>query len=509
MQMVDRIDSQGFIRTEVPLRQIFHSHSQAPVVTFGSIPFPEAQRLHRAAALDTAGPTSAITASAYAPPEALPPPASPPAAFVFSGSAVDALLDPRLRAWPDDTGRERYGRPASLHRGLLNLSNTCYANVVLQTLQLCPCLRQVCGFVREHGEAAAFEDMPILRALASFIDLVNPSQQRAAVEGNGPARPDVVLAQLQRFFTGDGSRPHLERSITSGEIRVVGPQQDAQEFLGFVLDALQDEQVATAKKWGSGKTLRNGHGGEAGDHAHDASGNGLHNADGADDGWMEAGKGGKKAEVRDVGESQESIISALFQGTLRSILRTGGSKQSVTLQPFYTLPLEVSNRSISSLQDAIDQYMEPSYVDINQSKRQKLLQFDRLPLVFVFHLKRFAYSRATATFSKIRKAIHCPSELTLPDHLFTARYKMAQQQRGDSNKREVYQLYSVVLHKGTQIAVGHYTNYTYDFFNNQWLYFDDHNVYPVKECPLDHPDAYLLFYVNKDLVTPKSNYVAS
>ena len=480
-----------YIRTEVPLSHVFNPGKTTPVITFGSISFAEAQRLHFAAV------KPAEEETAVEPDEQRHKRAdsrhisdqSPE--YDDDADPVKLLLDPRLWEWKPVEGGSRQGSPP---RGLVNLGNTCYANVVMQTLQLCPCLRQVCRFVTQRP--GAFSKAPILRGLAAFTGEVNA----AAWPGSGAARPDVFLCELERFFSGQGCRPKLDRNGQNGEIRVIGPQQDAQEFLGFVLDALQEEQIKMAEK-----------------------GAGVEGKEGVDDGgWMEAGKGGKKAEVRDVGQSHESIVSALFQGTLRSILRAGGakSKQSVTMQPFYTLPLEVSSKNIASLMDGIEQYMEPSYVDINLSRRQKVLQFDRLPMVFVFHLKRFAYSRITGMSSKVRKAIQYPPTLSLPEHFFTARYKMErtrQTAHGDMHgtnasasstvakiERESYRLLSVVLHKGTQIAVGHYTNYTYDFFHDAWFYFDDHIVSPIQECPMDHPDAYLLFYVNEKLITPSA-----
>lgn len=60
----------------------------------------------------------------------------------------------------------------------------------------------------------------------------------------------------------------------------------------------------------------------------------------------------------------------------------------------------------------------------------------------------------------------------------------------------VYELYSVVVHKG-KMDSGHYISYSKD--KNDWFMFDDSKVVLVSEADVLQANAYLLFYVVRNL----------
>ena len=93
---------------------------------------------------------------------------------------------------------------------------------------------------------------------------------------------------------------------------VRGRQEDAQEFLGFLLDGIHEELCLNHPQ----QTTQN-------------------------DDWVQVGKKNKSVIARRT-ESTETSISRLFGGRFRSIVRVPGSKDSVTVEPFFTLQLDIT-----------------------------------------------------------------------------------------------------------------------------------------------------------------------
>ena len=105
-----------------------------------------------------------------------------------------------------------------------------------------------------------------------------------------------------------------------------GHQQDAEEFLGFLLEGLHDECVYVMKRdEDSSSVTATVIPNENGVAQIVASG---------DKGWLEVGPKQKAAVTRDSGSiSLESPITKIFGGKLRSEFRVPGLKNSVTLEP--------------------------------------------------------------------------------------------------------------------------------------------------------------------------------
>ena len=122
---------------------------------------------------------------------------------------------------------------------------------------------------------------------------------------------------------------------------VMGRQEDAEEYLGFLLDGLHEEFLSVIKKQkaegldaqGSPKSKKT---------ATDFGELKAANTDDDSD-WLEVGPKNKTAVTRDVRiEGKESPISKIFGGRLRSVVKAQGLKASVTLQPFHSLQLDIS-----------------------------------------------------------------------------------------------------------------------------------------------------------------------
>jgi ubiquitin C-terminal hydrolase len=112
-----------------------------------------------------------------------------------------------------------------------------------------------------------------------------------------------------------------------------GRQEDAAEFLGFLLDGLHEDLASL------GNTAPD-------------------EIDDKEDGWItpRSSVTTRVAEIK-----QETVVSRLFSGRTRSVLRVQGARDSVTLEPFSPLQLEVEG--VNSVEDAIRAYSKSEVLE--------------------------------------------------------------------------------------------------------------------------------------------------
>ena len=115
-----------------------------------------------------------------------------------------------------------------------------------------------------------------------------------------------------------------------------GRQEDAEEFLGYLLEALHDEFTRAMKpfvdetKPVTGITV-------------------IDN----DDEWQEVGKNNRKLQVRQSTGFGQTPITQLFGGQFKSILSVSKQKSpSITRDPFQHVQLDISDPSVHSIEDA-------------------------------------------------------------------------------------------------------------------------------------------------------------
>jgi ubiquitin carboxyl-terminal hydrolase 10 len=417
-----------------------------------------------------------------------------------------------------------------LPRGLVNLGNTCFANAVMQCVLQTPCFGALWAQslallrgLREAGESRAVECIPLLSELASLHADVSASvppgpdglsSNATGLDDATAVRPDRFLWAARAFFARQGLRDAVGVNQAQAEFRVkvATPQQDAHEFLEWLLDSLNEEQLLLSK--GAAEAAE-----EAAAlrllHPH----NGAVPAAAADDAWLEVGKGGKGGVVANkVGTATEArrmtYISEAFQGVLRSSVHVPGLKDSVTLQPFMCLQLDVLRDAVKSVEDALDLYMADEQLTGltgaagagPQTGTRKLL-FDRLPRVLVLHLKRFVFSLNSGAALKLRKVIKFPERLEIK-HSYLAQQLQLEVKATDSAAAESglkrvrsYQLHAVCKHIGEHAVRGHYTSIARALPLSGasqtpcWSAQDDGKVRQLSlNDVLNDPDAYLLFY---------------
>jgi ubiquitin carboxyl-terminal hydrolase 10 len=112
----------------------------------------------------------------------------------------------------------------------------------------------------------------------------------------------------------------------------------------------------------------------------------------------------------------ESPITRIFTGNLRSILRKPGHKDSITLEPYRPLQLDIQEPHIRSVTDALRHITstETLNVDFDGTGRSMTRRsfIEKLPPILILHLKRFIYDGHGTR--KVWKKIAYPLTLEIP-----------------------------------------------------------------------------------------------
>lgn len=343
-----------------------------------------------------------------------------------------------------DTEKE----PLTLGRGragLRNIGNTCFLNAVVQCLSHTHGLRDYCLHKSYRHEKFSKEDAKLMEAftkvLSGLWDLNND---------------DTVVNPKQFYNIFKESVPYF-----SGY-----SQQDAQEFLRFLLDKLHTEinrrPYVRRVKEPEQKYAR------------------FRLSEEAASMW-------KRHLERD-----DSRIVDLFAGQLRSSLHCSVcSHYSNTFDVFCDLSLPIPKRSSGgevTLRECLDLFSQEERLDKENSpmcercnkrtESTKRLSIQRFPQVIVIHLNRFTTSR----WSISKSTVHVSFPLT---NLDLGPY-------GPVDCGPIlYNLYAICNHSGT-VNMGHYTACCLD--ENGWCFYNDSSATQVSENQLQTSQAYVLFY---------------
>ncbi|CAJ0627839.1 10372_t:CDS:10 [Entrophospora sp. SA101] len=330
-------------------------------------------------------------------------------------------------------------------RGLMNNGNTCFMNAILQPLSHCPPLYNLLMTVSKEVAHSFKSKTPLIDSLVMFMNEYKQSKLGDNAEEYGePFLPEYVyyaLRGLKRFNS------------------MKGRQEDAEEFLCFLLDGLHEEFLTFQEE---NKNI-----------VTQPDKNTKYRTNGKNDGeWME-------------NEIQETPVSRIFGGQFRSVLKCPGSNDSITLQPYQSLQLDIQPDDVKTIGDALKNLTAPERVDDFYSTQKggniqatKNLYIETLPPILILHLKRFVYDNVGGT-QKLSKFISYPAKLNIQ---------------------------AVVYHHGKSAMGGHYTC---DILrqNAEWLHIDDTVITPISaedvalaECPTQPTDrlAYILFYMKSN-----------
>lgn len=269
-----------------------------------------------------------------------------------------------------------------------------------------------------------------------------------------------------------------------------GAQEDAQEFLTYLMDELHEEFLANRK--GLSWQIRGSKDSFALSEVSQSESESTSSLTGISTGgeWSEVG-GRKVIALSRTMDHQESPISYLFYGKYKSILRKVGHKDSITLEPFHCISLPIQDDSVTDLNGAFEALVAPESIEGGMSKR---ILLEKMPPVLIIQLKRFVYDPREGVV-KLNKFVSFPDHLQFPPSSFSAPTISS------------YRLFSVCLHHGRTASGGHYTNHIRRTLHNSpgeqqplWYSFDD--AYVALEASdavfkESHAwqNAYLLFYI--------------
>lgn len=433
--------------------------------------------------------------------------------------------------------------PPRALRGLVNCGNSCFTNAVLQALVAVDSFR---GLMLRCDELGIGENDGLVRKFVRLVKEMTAVEkgENGHAEVNGGSKRRYGLEEEDGDMNGwshpvnggkGGHHGGKSDKVESGKKRDNGfsaeeplvadwlydvfpgsgvdlggggsgggSQEDAEEFLTYVLNQLHEELVELEKRAeglsddtssgssvtdvmgtnGSVKDIRNGktEGGSS------KKGNGVLNGwlEAAENGvWEEMTRKGKTVEVRG-GSFPQSGITDIFQGVLRSEVKRLRTKPSVTKEPFYLLGLDIESGMIRDVEDAVRAYFEPEQLEgvvvgdeVVEARKQ--VAMEKAPEILILRLKRFSHNSVTGALTKVQRMMAFPEMLELP----------AQVGYGAAGKK--YELSGVVTHLGKDLASGHYTC-DLRWAGESWVHCDDSKVVRSSLAKVVRKPAYLLFY---------------
>lgn len=352
-----------------------------------------------------------------------------------------------------------------LPRGLINSGNLCFLNATLQALLSCTPFVE--NMQRLRAQSISKVDYPTIAAFSGFIaNFAIPSSSIAikkdvsSIEIGKPFCP-TMFEMVLRNFTPDVP------AAFSGRPR----QEDAQEFLCFIMHQMHDELLKL-----EGKSLLNG-------------GKSSLVFSEEDDEWETVGPKNKSAVTR-MQVFVPSQLSTVFGGELRSVVKAMGNKDSATVQPFLLLHLDIFHHTVRTIQDALRLFSAPETLEEYRASQtgkagmgtaKKSIAIKTLPKIMVLHLKRFVYGSHGST--KLHKPVQFPLEMVINRDLLAA----------STQESRKYELVATITHHGRESSRGHYTADS-RYPGGKWLRFDDASVTTIGVSRVLHDQAYILFY---------------
>uniref|UniRef100_A0A4W6EF74 Ubiquitin carboxyl-terminal hydrolase n=1 Tax=Lates calcarifer TaxID=8187 RepID=A0A4W6EF74_LATCA len=393
-------------------------------------------------------------------------------------------------------------KPVSLQpRGLINKGNWCYINATLQALIACPPMYHLMKSIPLHNETQ--RPCTSTPMIDNFVRLVNefnnmPVPSKAKQQAVG----DKVMKDIRPGVPFEPTYIYRLLTLIKSSLSEKGRQEDAEEYLGFTLNGLHEEMLALKKLISPQEEKAptpNGPESQPGVEEDVAD----KEEEGSEDEWEQVGPRNKTSITRQA-DFVRTPITDIFGGHIRSVVYQQNSKESATLQPFFTLQLDIQSEKIRTVQEALETLVARESVQGYTSKTKQEIEISRrvtleeLPPVLVLHLKRFVFEK-TGGCQKLTKNIDYPVDLEISKDLLSSgvRSKVVKGQR-------TYRLFAVVYHHGNSATGGHYTTDVFHIGLNGWLRIDDQTVKVINQYQVvkqtAERTAYLLYYRRVDLL---------
>ncbi|XP_072836923.2 ubiquitin carboxyl-terminal hydrolase 10 isoform X2 [Pogona vitticeps] len=392
-------------------------------------------------------------------------------------------------------------KPVSLQpRGLINKGNWCYINATLQALVACPPMYHLMKSIPMYSKSQ--RPCTSTPMIDSFVRLMNEFTNMPVPPKAKQALGDKIARDIRPGAAFEPTYIYRLLTVIKSSLSEKGRQEDAEEYLGFILNGLHEEMLVL-KKLLSPQTekaaVSNGPETQLVNEQEEQEEQG----EGSDDEWEQVGPRNKSSVTRQA-DFVQTPITDIFGGHIRSVVYQQSSKESATLQPFFTLQLDIQSDKIRTVQDALESLVARESVQGYTTKTKQEVEISRrvtleeLPPVLVLHLKRFVYEK-TGGCQKLIKNIEYPVDLEISKELLSpgVKSKIFKGQR-------TYRLFAVVYHHGNSATGGHYTTDVFQIGLNGWLRIDDQAVKVITQYQVVKPSAertaYLLYYRRVDLL---------
>lgn len=379
-----------------------------------------------------------------------------------SGRASDLISWTPAKRWEAAFGSKPLRISESLggRVGLSNLRNTCFMNAGLQCLS--------------HLE-------PVM---AYFLTGKYQEELNANNPMGSGGKLVQAFAKLQEQLWQTGSRHHSPKALHSTLMRFAPhlfegyEQQDAQEFLAYLLDGLHEDINLVRQRPKPQNTGRS-------EEEEDEYLRQLEQEKGEE--YVAA-----LAWLHHL-QRQKSFFVDLFQGQLRSRVRCSRCGcESKTFDPYLYMSIPVHDR-MENLEDALRLFLAEETLTGSERWKcpkckgrvdaTKKIDVWKLPPVLVVHLKRFEFDQRTRRFQKINADLQSP--LTIDLSKFVA----------GSQEPEIYDVVGVCNHSGSY-GGGHYTATCQSPVDLRFYHFDDDHVEELRdERRVLSSRSYVLFLV--------------
>ncbi|RLN61615.1 hypothetical protein BBJ29_008391 [Phytophthora kernoviae] len=329
-------------------------------------------------------------------------------------------------------------------RGLVNQGNTCFQNVIMQSVLACP---------------------PFLNLLEEISSVSAPTSELLATTSTFKAWRHMVA------FTREFEEPTLAQRKNQAAASVDAAFESAQAF---------DDEWAEVGKRGKSSVLRQ--------NPVDTIRSPIN--------WLF--KGALRSELKMNGKKQSSITVEPFHCLHLNLDYEAQDSSFVTGTNGMTKPL--------STPITIEEMIRKSFAievieDINQvPTMKKFTTVESLPVVLTLSVKRFTYHPEQGPV-KLQQFVKYPPFLEFPTQFMspTCRAENGMDVPGVASGSgpgfstpPMYELFAVVSHLGKFVVGGHYTCVCRDN-KDQWFRYDDEHVTSISEATALAENAYLLF----------------
>ena len=415
-----------------------------------------------------------------------PPPAVPRPSYSGVSERESSQLSPTSRQ-PSSAQPPLYTSRAMPHylklprTGLINFSVTCYMNATIQCLLATIPLSQF------------------------FLDNRWRDYIQKNWKGSNGIMPEIFANLIRSLWRNDvqAVRPTSLRNFCARLNREWGVdrQQDAKEYLDFLLDCLHEDLNFN---WQN---------------------NPLRPLNAREEAVREgmAVRQVSKLEWERYSHRESSFISSLFAGQHASRLSCTTCKNtSTTYEAFYSISVEIPRSGRGDIHDCLRSYCQEEMLSGDEvwkcshckceREATKQIFITRAPQFLVIHFKRFSASK-TESARKVHTPIHFPLYgLNMEPYIVSPKHTAASiNHRGLNVSGDhaietaitppfVYDAYAVMRHLGQSGNGGHYISLVKDSARGCWRKFDDERATdfdPNKlrsEQRLQNEQAYLVFY---------------